>query len=108
HTYAGATIVSAGELDLNKAAGTTAVPGALTVNAGTVKLLASNQIADGFSVTVGSVSAAGTLDLGTNNVSDTIGSLTLTGSTVTTGTGTLTVSGDLVTNAASTTSTVSG
>jgi ELWxxDGT repeat protein/autotransporter-associated beta strand protein len=94
NTYSGTTSVGTGNnatLVLNKTAGTTAIPGALTVNAyGTVRLLASNLISSSSAV---SVLGYGTLDL--NNQSDTIGALNIAGGTITTGSGLLTLSGDV-------------
>ena len=77
NTFTGTTTVTGGQLSLNTTAGT-AIPGSLTLNAANanglvanVKLLQSNQIADGSSVTV----TQGVLDVGAN--SDTIANLTL-------------------------------
>ena len=79
NTYSGLTSVTAGELDLN-ATGGNSLAGSLTINAanatGTisnVKLLQSNQIGDGATITV----TAGALDLGAN--SETVGTLVLNG-----------------------------
>jgi len=72
------------------------VPGTLTVSGGTVRLLASNQIADTAAVTV---NTSGLLDL--NNNSDAVGSVTLSTGTLTTGTGTLTLDGNVTATGAS-------
>jgi autotransporter-associated beta strand protein len=94
NTYRGATTVSAGTLLLQKSSGN-AIPAALSDGA-TVRLAASNQIADAAAVTV---SSGGLLDL--NNNSDAIGALTLNSATVSTGTGTLTLGSNLVDSGAS-------
>jgi autotransporter-associated beta strand protein len=60
NTYAGTTTVSSGTLVLNKAAGINAIPGNLAIN-GTVRLGASQQIADTADVLVNS---GGLFDLG--------------------------------------------
>jgi autotransporter-associated beta strand protein len=96
NTYSGVTTVNAGELDLNKTAGVNAIAGDLTIGDGTgtdtVKLLASDQIANTSVVTL---TNAGSAVLNLNNQSEVIGSLTdsTTGastSAVQLGTGTLT------------------
>jgi uncharacterized repeat protein (TIGR01451 family) len=94
-TYTGTTTAQAGLLLLNNSTGN-AVPGTLTVSGGTVRLLASNQIADTAAVTV---NPSGLLDL--NNNSDTVGSVTLSTGTITTGTGTLTLGGKVTDTGAS-------
>ena len=88
NTYAGTTTVNSGSLVLQKTAGVTAVPGILVIgdgsggaNADVVEALTSNQIADSAPVTVsasglwnmatvdetiGALSGAGNIDLGTN------------------------------------------
>jgi titin len=87
-TYTGATTVLGGTLLLGKSG--TAVPGVLTVSAGTVRLAAGNQTAATSAVTV---SGPGLLDL--DNNSDAIGGLTLNAGSITTGTGTLTLGGNV-------------
>ncbi len=94
--YTGLTTVSSGELDLNESSVSgNAIAGNLTINAANnegpvsnVRLLQSNQIADGATVTM----TNGVLDLGANN--ETIGTLAGTPtnwwSTKVIGTGTLT------------------
>jgi len=95
NTYTGTTTVNAGELDLNKTASVNAIAGNLTIGDGsgtdTVKLLASNQIANTSDVTI---SSSGVLNL--NNNAETIDALNASFSTasVTLGTGTLTVGGN--------------
>jgi autotransporter-associated beta strand protein len=83
NTYTGSTRVNAGTLILNKTAGQNAVAGNLDVFGGTVRLMASNQIADTATVTVSNPSS--TLDL--NGNSETIASLNGTGGNVTLGGG---------------------
>lgn len=73
NTYAGATTVNSGTLELNKATGSTAIAGDLTISGGTVQLIAGDQIADTSNVTL----TSGTLDL--NGQTDTFGSLTYQG-----------------------------
>jgi hypothetical protein len=82
NTYTGLTRVNDGAVELNKPAGVTAVGGDLSVFGGSVKLLASDQIADTSNVTIAN---AGTL-LDLNGRSETVGGLTMTGGQVTTGT----------------------
>ncbi len=67
-TYTGFTLVS-GEMDLNKSAGSVAIPGDLIVNGGLLKSLASNQIAGSANVTLN----YGTWDL--NGQTESINSL---------------------------------
>jgi autotransporter-associated beta strand protein len=95
NTYTGLTTINSGTLELQKPAGTAAVPGALTVNGpATVRLMASNQIADAADVTLNAVKGAAVLDL--NNFNETIQDLTFTaGGTVSSGTGALTLTGDV-------------
>ncbi len=88
NTFNGLTTVSAGELDLNKQAGTNAIAGDgntstadLTVAGGTLKWLASNQIANSATVTMSS----GTINL--NGFNETIYGFSNSGGTFTTGTG---------------------
>jgi autotransporter-associated beta strand protein len=97
NTYTGSTTVNTGMLDLNKTAGMTAVAGSLTIGNGTgsttVRLLASNQIADTSAVTLAS---GGTPTLNLNGFSETIGSLASNNSnaTVQLGAGSLTLGSD--------------
>ncbi|QYM79384.1 autotransporter-associated beta strand repeat-containing protein [Horticoccus luteus] len=108
NTYTGTTTVNAGTLLLNKSSGN-AIAGNLVVGDGigtdTVRLLASNQIADSANITV---NASGVLDL--NNYSDTVAALTVAGgAAITTGTGTLTLGGNVThTGTGSTAATISG
>jgi autotransporter-associated beta strand protein len=91
NSYTGLTTINAGELDLNKAAGTNAIAGNLTIGDGsgtdTVKLVAANQIANTSDVTINS---SGVFNLNNNN--ETIDALNgVAGGSVTLGSGTLTV-----------------
>jgi autotransporter-associated beta strand protein len=98
NTYTGTTTVNSGELDLNKTAGVNAIAGNLTIGDGsgtdTVKLLASDQIANTAAVQIDGTS--GVLNL--NGKNETIGSLadrtggTGTSGSVQLGPGTLTIS----------------
>ena len=98
NTYAGATQFSRGTFRLNKAAGVTAIPGALAIgtndaSAGVVTLLAADQIADAAAVTLaGGGGFFGTLNL--NGFAETIGSLAGYGGHVLLGGGTLTTGVD--------------
>jgi autotransporter-associated beta strand protein len=99
NTYAGATAVNEGTLELAKASGV-AVPGSLTVGdviasppSAVVRLFGDDQVAPTSMVIVNS---SGLFDL--NNFSNTIGSLNMTAGTVASGTGTLTLGGDVTTN----------
>ncbi|MDB5322735.1 MAG: uncharacterized protein JWN40_4366 [Phycisphaerales bacterium] len=85
--YTGSTRINAGTIELNKTPGVNAIPAALDLFGGVVRLLASNQIADTAAVTVNN--AVSTLDL--NGNSETIASLGGTSGSVTLGAGTLTV-----------------
>lgn len=101
------TINHGGTLVLAKAAGTNAHQALVTINDGTLRLAAANQIPDWIGVVVGS--SQGLFDL--NGYNDAIAHLTMTGGAVTTGAGTLTLSssgGMVTTNAASTAATIRG
>eukprot|EP01036_Dinobryon_divergens_P036392 gene36393-47375_t len=108
NTYTGTTTVNAGTLQLGKSSGN-AISGPLVIGDGTgtdtVRLLASNQIADTSAVTLNS---SGVLDL--NNFNESVAALTLAGgSAITTGTGTLTLTADVTHNGNGTTAaTISG
>lgn len=78
NTYTGLTTVSAGELDLSKSGGYTAIAGNLAVSGGKVKLLAGNQIADTSAVTV---SGTGIFDMGARY--EALGAVTLAGGSIT-------------------------
>lgn len=98
NTYAGATTVSGGMLELNDVSiATQMVPGNLFIDSGaTVLLTEANQIADSAQVTVN-----GTGFLNLNNYNETFAMLTLTnGGDVSSGFGTLTVTGRLAASAA--------
>ncbi|MBA4138342.1 MAG: hypothetical protein C0518_13605 [Opitutus sp.] len=75
NTYSGTTLVNAGQLDLGKTAGITAVAGDITVgdgtNAATLRLVNSNQIGDAANI----VLANGTTVFNLNGRTETIGSL---------------------------------
>ena len=92
NTFNLTTTIDAGELDLNKTAGLNAIAGNITIGDGsgtdTLKLLASNQIADTADITVGT---SGVFDV--NGNVETIDGLTAAGSTasVTLGSGSLTI-----------------
>ena len=90
NTYTGLTTVSGAQtrLLLNKADGTNAIAGNLTLTLGRIDFARSNQIANTSDVTVGS---GGIFDLGGN--SETITSLALSGNGTTVANGTLTTSG---------------
>ncbi len=90
NNFSGVTTVSAGELDLNKSAGTDAIAGNLTINGGTLKLLANNQINDSSAITMSS----GAFNL--NGKTETVTSFSNSGGTFTTGTGTLIGTGNTV------------
>lgn len=75
NNYAGDTIVTAGLLELNKPAGLNAIPGALNISGGTVRLWADHQLADTSDVHLGS---SGTLDM--NGWSDYVDALSGSGS----------------------------
>jgi autotransporter-associated beta strand protein len=95
-SFSGLTKVQNGTLLLQCSSGN-AIPGNLTITAGTVRLNASNQIADSATVTL---SGSGLLDL--NSHSDTIAVLSLASNSVTTGTGTLILTGNVTDSGAST------
>lgn len=84
NSYTGMTTVSAGELDLAKAAGVVSVAGDVSVaNGAIIKLLSEQQIAD-----TSTVSLAGTMNL--NGFNETIGTLNLTTGATISGGGLLT------------------
>jgi autotransporter-associated beta strand protein len=86
-------------LRLNKAPGTNAVGGTLTVNGGQVINLANEQIADTSSVIInGDPVAANQFGWQLNNTTETIRNLTINGGGVSTGTGTLNITGDFAVN----------
>ena len=76
NTYTGLTTVSAGELQLNKIAGTTSIAGDVSINGGLLLLSAANQIADTSNMTLSS----GTFNMNSN--AETINSLTFNGGTL--------------------------
>ncbi len=82
NTFAGATTVNAGTLEVNTT-GANAIAGNVAIAGGTLRLLQSEQIANASSVNV----TSGTFDLGAN--SETVASVQITGGAIT-GTGTLT------------------
>lgn len=95
NSYTGNTTINGGTLELSKTAGVNAIAGALAIGDGvgndTVRLTASNQIADAQTVTINStdINNRGIFDL--NGNSETIGGLTMTGGVATFGFGTLTI-----------------
>ncbi len=107
NAFAGTTTVNAGILELNKAAGTLAVPGALTVGDGTgtdlVRLLANGQLV---ATAIPAINSGGQLELGA--FAQTLAGLSLTGGGVAATTGTLTLTGNVTTSAAANAATISG
>jgi autotransporter-associated beta strand protein len=95
NSFSGLTNVKTGTLLLKCSSGN-AIPGNLT-SASTVRLNASNQIANTATVTL---TGSGLLD--TNSYSDTITALSLASNSVKTGTGTLTLTGNVTDSGAST------
>jgi len=91
NTYSGVTTVTAGELDLNKTATVDAIAGDITINGGTLKWLADNQIADTSAITM----TTGALSL--NGMDETVTSFSNSGGIFTTGAGTLIGTGATVT-----------
>ena len=106
NTYAGATTLSAGTLELSKT-NASAIPAGLFIGNGVNQVLvqetASDQIDNSTTVTVIN---SGTLDL--NNNSDAIYGVSMTGGIVQTETGVLTIYGNVTTNASATTAVISG
>lgn len=103
NTYTGSTTLFQGTLRLNKSVANGAIgAGGIGTNSGTtLRLLASDQIAD-----TANVAVAGSFDL--NGFNETIQSITLGGGSVTTGAGILTLGGDVIANTSPTTATISG
>ncbi len=95
NTYSGLTTVSNGQLDLSKNAGggggVNAIAGDVTINGGTLRWLASNQIADGSSI----IMSSGAMSL--NGQTETIAGFSNSGGTFTTGAGTLHGTGATIT-----------
>ena len=88
NSYTGLTTVSAGELDLNKAAGTNAIVGTISLNGtGILKWLASNQVSDSSTI---NISGSGVLNF--NGFNDTVGTLNLSGGSFNLNGATLTLS----------------
>jgi autotransporter-associated beta strand protein len=92
NTYSGLTTVSGGTLALNKVAGTNAIAGDgntatndVTINGGTLRWLASNQVADTVTISISS----GTLDF--NGKNETFNNLNVSGGTVNYGSGTVAI-----------------
>ncbi|MBL9135306.1 MAG: autotransporter-associated beta strand repeat-containing protein [Verrucomicrobiales bacterium] len=109
NTYMGPTTVQAGQLRLGKSDGVLAVPGDLSIGAGTaanedvVRLLASHQLNDSKQIAVG---PSGWLDL--NGRTETVGNLLLTGGRVSSGAGTLTLAGNVTTQPSGRTAIIQG
>ncbi len=87
NTFTGTTMVSAGELFLNKTAGMNAIPGDILISGGTLTLNAANQIANTSVVTLSS----GTFNMVGN--AETLASLTYQAGTFSQGGATLTLAG---------------
>ena len=106
NTYAGATTLVSGTLELSKT-NANAIPAGLVIGNGANQVLvqetASDQIFNSSTLTVIS---SGTLDLNTFN--DAIFGVSMTGGAVQTETGVLTIYGNVTTNASSTTASISG
>jgi autotransporter-associated beta strand protein len=98
NTYTGGTLVTAGELDLNKSAGDAIPAGGLTMTGGTVKTLASSQFN-----TSAAVSLSGSATININNTTQTFGSLSLNGTSFLNNTNkTITITGALTDTSTST------
>ena len=107
NTYTGATRVDAGVLELGKTAGVNAIAGNLSANTGgTIKWLASNQVADAATLTVNGLSGASVADL--NGKNETVASLTLSVGTLSLGAGTMTVAGVITSTTALSFSNITG
>jgi len=106
NTYAGATTLFAGTLELSKTA-QNAIPGALIIGNGVSTALVQETLSDQIynSATV-TVNNSGTLDLNNNN--DAFFGIVMTGGTIKSGTGLITIYGNVVTNASSSTAVISG
>jgi autotransporter-associated beta strand protein len=85
NTYSSLTTVTAGELFLNKTAGTNAIAGNVLVSGGTLTLNAANQIINSSAMTI----TSGTFAMGANN--ETIDNLTYQGGTLSQSGGVLTL-----------------
>lgn len=92
NTYTGLTKVSVGELDLAKSPNTNAVGGNVTVDGGTLKWLAGEQMGNGAAL---NLSNGGAVNL--NGNTETLGTFTNSGGTFSTGAGTLIGTGATVT-----------
>jgi fibronectin-binding autotransporter adhesin len=89
NTYAGEVTVYDGTMQLNKVAGNDAITGSLTINGGTVALLAADQINNASNVVVN----RGTLNLG--GFAETVNTITMNGGFITTGASALNVTNDV-------------
>ena len=106
NTYAGATTLVAGTLELSKTV-QNAIPAALIIGNGVSTALVQETLSDQIynSATV-TVNNSGTLDL--NNHNDAFFGIVMTGGTIKSGTGLITIYGNVMTNASSSTAVISG
>jgi len=95
NTYSGGTTVTAGTLNLNKAAGTNAIGGDLLITGGSVIPLADNQIPDTATITVNGGSYN---TVAVQNHNETVGNVTVTLGTFSTGGLPVVINGTLQTN----------
>ncbi len=89
NTYTGDTIIAGGILQLNKKAGTIAIPGNIVMSGGTLSMLRDHQIASNSVMSIGGGIVNFNASQAVQTVNNTAGAVTVVNSTVTVGSSTL-------------------